>query len=128
MTLSNAAGMSHCHMISLIYALLELHVSCVHGPVCLSERIAQHTTGCKLHNGALTNNITQCPDNGALRLLTPDYSCFCELVSRLKKPAACTVGLNKPAGVKGLLVLLTDVLISGRTRRQKELSERIRCH
>lgn len=115
-------------MISFIYALLELHVSCVHGPRGLSERIAQPTAGCILHNGAPTNNNTQCPANGALRLLTPDYSCFCELASRVKKRAARAVGLNRPAGVKGLLVLLTGVLISGRTHRQKKLSERIRCH
>lgn len=125
-TLSNGPGMSHRHMISLICALLELRVAWVHSFLHLSERVAQHSAGFKLRNGALTNNDAQCPDKGALRLLAPHYSRFCELVSRVKKPAARTVGLNRPAVVKGLLVLLTGVFIS--THRQKELGKRISCH
>lgn len=115
-------------MISLTHALLRLRVSRACGPLRLSERIAQHSAGCKLHNGGLMNNNTQCPDHGVLRLLTPHDSGFCELASRVKKAAARTAGLNRPAGVKGHRVPLADVLVSGRTHRQKELSQRIRCH
>lgn len=71
----------------------------------------------------LTNNNTQCPDNGALGLLTPDYSHFCESVSheetgssysRTEQTSGCQ---RSPGAANGRLHFRNNTPIKGARRK-----------